>query len=222
MEIGSKKWIDLVLDGANELGLNINLDQVVLFSSHGKLLLQWNRKMNLTTITDPLQVAIKHFLDSVAPFAHISFQSPLLDMGTGGGFPGIPIKVLNPEQSITLVDSLRKRISFVKEVIRQLQLDNIDAIHTRVEDLVIPIGGYAMIACRAFTDMEDAVRMAAPLLAPKGRIILYQGPKKNKSSLPQDQSIFRVDGKVFRRKIISYQLPFLGDERRISILELDE
>jgi 16S rRNA (guanine527-N7)-methyltransferase len=219
IKIGSDRWIDLVLDGARQLDVAVRHDQACQFAQHAQWLLQWNRKVNLTAITDSVQVAVKHFLDAIAPIQYIPAQGHLLDIGTGGGFPGIPLKILRPDQPMTLIDSVRKKANFVKHVIRQLALDGIEASHIRAEVLSLEYSGrgrFAVVVCRALADLKGAVRLAAPLLTPNGRIILYQGPQR---CLP-DRLV--VNEETYRHTTVTYSLPFIGDARRISVLELEK
>ncbi|MGD8845480.1 MAG: 16S rRNA (guanine(527)-N(7))-methyltransferase RsmG [Desulfobacteraceae bacterium] len=224
MEIGSDKWIDLVQDGACQLGLKIGRDQILQFAQHARWLMQWNRKINLTAITDPAQVAVKHYLDAIAPIDHIPAQGRLLDIGTGGGFPGIPLKIMRPEQPMTLIDSVRKKVNFVKHVIRQLSLPNIDALHTRAEALCRQNSGrprYRVVICRALADLNAAVRLAAPLLISKGKIVLYQGPRDSAEPKNCPADVFSLDGITYGRTTITYPLPIFGDARCITILTSD-
>lgn len=222
MEIGSKEWIDLVQEGAPQLGVTVSHDQAGQFAQHGRWLMEWNRKTNLTAITDPQHVAVKHFLDAIAPMHHIPDNGHLLDIGTGGGFPGIPLKIMRPFQSMTLIDSVRKKIHFVKHVIRQLSLNDIQAHHTRAEALSEDSGveKYAVIICRALADLDRAVRLAAPLLASDGKIILYQGPNE-KAATSRSTQVYTLDGITYRQNAYSYSLPVFGDARKVTILEFD-
>jgi 16S rRNA (guanine527-N7)-methyltransferase len=225
MKIGSHDWINLVLDGARKLDVAVSPDQVCQFAQHAQWLLQWNRKVNLTTITDPFQIAVKHFLDAVAPIQYIPAQGPLLDIGTGGGFPGIPLKILRPEQPMTLIDSVRKKANFVKHVIRELGLRRTEASHMRAQVLCRQTPGrrFAVVVCRAVADVKGAVRLAAPLVRPNGRIILYQGPRLGqdlKDCLVPNHLV--VDGNIYRHTTMTYALPFIGDARRITVLEFEK
>lgn len=221
MRIESEKWRRLVRDGAAQMGLKVNRQQALLFSRHAQLIIQWNRKINLTAITDPADMAVKHFLDAIAPINQIPAHGRLLDIGTGAGFPGIPLKIMRPRQPMTLIDSVRKKINFVKYAIRDLSLQHIDALHTRAESLSIQHPGdekFDVIVCRALADPESAVRLAAPHLKPKGSIILYRGPQKPAKHTPPGRRAWHFDGWTYQRKTISYPLPFLGDARSVTVL----
>lgn len=223
MKIGSDQWIRILKDGAEQLNLSIDDLQARQFAGHGQLLLEWNQKINLTAITDPQEVAVKHFLDAVAPSAYIPCRGHLLDMGTGAGFPGIPLKILRPDQPMTLIDSVRKKITFIKHVIRQLSLSNIQALHTRAEELKdarSEVNAISIIVCRALADLDKAVGLAVPLLEPKGRIILYRGSQTDPDLKQRGREQWQLNGLSYR-KTISYDLPYGGGARSIIIFERD-
>lgn len=119
-----------------KLGLNITETMKSQFHQYYQLLVEWNKKINLTAITDPLDVNMKHFYDSatLVKVIDLTSQENLCDIGTGAGFPGIVLKILFPNLKITLVDSLQKRVIFLKEVIKELDLKNIEVIHARAEE----------------------------------------------------------------------------------------
>jgi len=226
MEIGSEKWMDFVLEGAAQLGLRVSPVQAAQFGRHGQLLMEWNRNINLTAITDPTQVAIKHYLDAIAPLSHIPSEGRLLDIGTGGGFPGIPLKIMRPAQAMTLIDSVRKKINFVKSVIRQLRLDQIEALHTRAEELwlqSVHAHNYEVIVSRALADLNVVVHMAMPLLADNGCIVAFQGPRGT-GRYPDGRFSTMIKDRLYRFQLLTftYKLPLLGDDRSVSILKFVE
>ena len=114
---------------------NLNDRQIEQFEDYKKLLISWNEKINLTAITDEDQIVLKHFIDSLTISKFIDDNSRIIDVGTGAGFPGIPLKIYNDTLRITLMDALNKRVGFLNEVIDDLKLDNVCAIHSRAEDL---------------------------------------------------------------------------------------
>ena len=117
-----------------KIDIKFTEEQLNQFYKYMNLLLEWNEKINLTAITDPNEVILKHFIDSLTINKYIKENSTLADVGTGAGFPGIPLKILRPDLKITLVDSLNKRINFLNEVINKLNLVNIETVHSRIED----------------------------------------------------------------------------------------
>lgn len=129
--------IKLLNDGLEELGINVTQEILDKFSNYYKLLMEWNQKMNLTSITDERDVIIKHFLDSllISKVHDMKNVSSLIDIGTGAGFPGVPIKIVFPHINVILMDSLNKRLIFLDEVCKQLSLESVETVHARAEDL---------------------------------------------------------------------------------------
>lgn len=219
MKIGSHEWIDLLITGAQELQVEMDHDQAVQFSRYAQILQQWNKKINLTAITDPMEIAVKHFLDSVAPSACIPQQGTLLDIGTGGGFPGVPLKILRPQQSMVLIDGVRKKINFVKQVLRELHLDNIEAIQSRAEDFMRhhrKTKQFDIIVSRALADVDVIIKLAAPLLKPEGRLVVYKGSHTVASNTEINGRQF--SGARFDCSDVTYRLPFTGHQRTVFIL----
>lgn len=218
MKIGSHEWIDLLMTGAQELQVEMDHDQAVQFSRYAQILQQWNKKINLTAITDPKEIAVKHFLDSVAPSACIPQQGTLLDIGTGGGFPGVPLKILRPQQSMVLIDSVRKKINFVKQVLRELHLDNIEAIQSRAEDVMRhhrKTKQFDIIVSRALADVDVLIKLAAPLLKPEGRLVVYKGSHTVASNTEKNGRQF--SGARFDCSDVTYRLPFTRHQRTVLI-----
>jgi 16S rRNA (guanine527-N7)-methyltransferase len=157
------------------------------FDRYQALLLKWNQKINLTSITEPEEISEKHFLDSLSvipclqqwlPQENVSRETfsgiSLLDLGTGAGFPGIPIKIALPALKMTLVDSIKKKCDFVKEVIRALSLANTEVRNLKVREGET-VGRFDIIVSRATLSLGEFVRVAAPSLKPNGLIIAYKG-----------------------------------------------
>ena len=120
---------------AQEIGIVLQEKQINQFYQYMNLLLEWNQKMNLTAITDPKEIIEKHFIDSLTIAKYIKPGRCVLDLGTGAGFPGIPLKIYRENLELILVDSLNKRIGFLNEVVHQLALKDIETVHGRAEEL---------------------------------------------------------------------------------------
>jgi 16S rRNA (guanine527-N7)-methyltransferase len=223
MEIGSSGWLDMIVEGAAQMGLKVASGQALQFARHAQSLLEWNRKINLTAITEPDEIAVKHFLDAIAPLELLPTQGCLLDIGTGGGFPGLPLKVIRPELSMTLIDGIRKKVNFVKHVIRLLGLHDIEALQVRAEDLRRDTqfaGRFDIIVCRALADLDKVLDLAVPLLAPQGCVVTYQGPWQSGLTSDGIESTILIHGtRRFRTSVHDYRLPFIGDARSITILQ---
>lgn len=118
-----------------KLNLTLTEEQIEKFYNYMNLLIEWNKKINLTAIVEPKDIILKHFIDSLTIVKYIKEGETIIDVGTGAGFPGIPLKIAREDLKITLADSLNKRINFLNEVINKLDLKNIETIHTRAEEL---------------------------------------------------------------------------------------
>jgi 16S rRNA (guanine527-N7)-methyltransferase len=215
MRVGSEEWKALLVRHAAITGITIDPWQVDQMAVHASALLEWNRKMNLTAITDPAHIAVKHFLDAVLPLPHLPQEPPLLDLGTGPGFPGIALKIMRPNQSMVLVDASRKKINFVKHVLRLLNLPNITAIQTRAEAMAkdpMHQGRYGVVVCRAFADLDTIAKLAAPVLSADGRVYVYQGPAGNAPPPALKTGTYRVTASH------TYELPLGGDRRALTVI----
>ena len=128
---------NLLVKGLSELGLTITEEQIEKFDKYYEMLIETNKVMNLTSITEYDEVIIKHFIDSllVVNIFDINQSKKMIDVGTGAGFPGIPIKIMFPHLQITLLDSLNKRLKFLNNVIDELGLESIETVHGRAEDI---------------------------------------------------------------------------------------
>ena len=122
--------------GISELGFSVSEDGINKFEVFSHILVEWNEKMNLTAVTDPDGISVKHFLDSIAPLSvfDIKENARVIDVGTGAGFPGVPIKIVRQDLEFTFMDSLNKRINFLKEVSNQLSFEKAEFVHARAEE----------------------------------------------------------------------------------------
>jgi 16S rRNA (guanine527-N7)-methyltransferase len=214
MNIGSEQWKKLVEKGAGNLNIHIDRKITDQFSIHAAELVKWNQTINLTAITDPVEVAVKHFLDSIAPARVIPLCGRMLDIGSGGGFPGIPLKILIPSLSVTLIDASRKKVSFLKHIIRNIKLIEIDARQIRAEELAKEKPAkncFDVIICRAFSRLDKIIPKALPLLAKDGIIIAMKG----KISESEIESAGKNNLSLAVEK---YKLPFLELERTLVII----
>jgi 16S rRNA (guanine527-N7)-methyltransferase len=144
-----------------------------------ELLLKWNDTHNLTSITDPQKIKTHHFEDSCAPLPFLEGKKRLVDLGTGAGFPGIPLKIANPELEITLIDAKRKKIAFCNEVIRKLKLDGIEAMQGRAEDPYVyrSLGVFDVVISRATWPLNVYLEMSDPYYDESGICIAMRGSK---------------------------------------------
>ncbi len=229
MKIGSKKWQNYIYEGAKDFDIRVDQEKMDKFTSHAHELMKWNQKTNLTAITDPLEVAVKHFLDSIIPAKIIPPNASLLDIGSGGGFPGIPLKILMPSLCVTLIDASRKKVSFLKHVIRMLELENIDVLHIRAEDFAKTPGvanKYGVIISRALSSMTTFAIRALYFLEKEGVIIAMKGKVSDdeiqllRSSINKKLRIPDEDTQAYSLSLKRYTLPYLKLDRSIVSLKI--
>ena len=206
--------------GAEQLGIVLEQTHVEKFTLFATELCKWNRKINLTAITRPEDIAVKHFLDSLVILKHVHISGELLDIGSGGGFPAIPLKIVIPAADIISIDAVEKKILFQRHVARLLCLENFTALHARVEDLVEEYPErFNRIVSRAFSDIPKYVQLALPLLAPDGVIIAMKG-REGKSEAEMSAAKLTVLGAVVA-DIHEFHLPFSGESRSLVIIRRD-
>ena len=219
MEIGSREWQNFIIDGARRLRIEIDAGMTAQFSIHASELIKWNRKLNITSITHPKELAVKHFLDSLAPAHFIPDNARMLDIGSGGGFPGIPLKILNPSLRVVLIDGTRKKVNFLKHALRILKLESIEAHQIRAENLAEdPTYGnlFDVIISRALSDLSTFVKNALPVLAKQGTIIAMKG-EIGANELDAVRADARVD--QYSLEIKKYGLPSLNGLRSLVIIK---
>lgn len=204
---------------SEEIDFEISEKMLSDFEKYRDLLVEWNEKMNLTAITDAEGIAIKHFIDSIVPIKHFNDDSHIIDVGIGAGFPTIPLKIVNTSLKITALDSLNKRLSFLKEVKETLQLQNINFIHGRAED----IGQnksyrekYQYATARAVASLNVLTELCLPLIEIGGQFIVYKGEKWKDELKEAEFAIKKLGGEVIDVK--EYSLPKLQDKRSIIII----
>lgn len=221
MKIDSEEWRQTVIDGALALGLTVTPGQARCMGHHAQELLQWNRITNLTRITDPLEMALKHYVDALAAASWIGDGSRVLDAGSGGGFPGIPLKIVRPDLSITLADSVRKKVSFLKHAIRTLGLDGINAVRGRLENLGRSpqySQKFDWVICRAFSSLEDFTKLGLSFLSPGGSLLAMKGRQTEHAHETENQKNngrMLLGGRSFLMHTHYYRLPLLDAQRSL-------
>ena len=222
MKIDSDKWHRMVIEAALQLDVPVSPKQAQAMGMHARELIEWNRTTNLTAITDPLEVAVKHYVDSLAAAAWIGKSAHVLDAGSGGGFPGIPLNILRPDLIITLVDSVRKKVSFLKHTIRTLGLKNIEAVHGRLETLGRQPEyqkRFDTVICRAFSSLDDFAARTTAFLTPGGCMVALKGPQtdhpEEEGAGISGRSVIDLGGTSFRISVHRYRLPLLDSQRRV-------
>lgn len=211
---------DILIDGAMQLGIQLPQEAIERFFVYLSELKKWNQKINLTSIESDKDILIRHFLDSMTVYPFV--RKTVLDIGSGAGFPGIPLKIIDPALEVTLVDSVAKKVSFMRHIIRTLwpAIDNtgIHALHSRIEESAFIEGHRGYFDCiisRAFSELEVFVRLALPLCAPGGKIIAMKGPKSGEEL--KDMAV--VKG-VSAATVHEVSLPF--SDRRTTIIVFEK
>jgi len=208
---------DYLKKGAGELGIIISPRQIESFTLYADELCKWNRKINLTSITLPEEIAVKHFLDSLSLLRYVDIAGELLDIGSGGGFPGIPLKIMSPATSIVSVDAVEKKIHFQRHIARTLALEGFTALHRRVENLLPEYKGYfKSIVSRAFADIPEFVKHALPLLAENGVIIAMKGRDGRREAEAATAELKKIGVAV--SAVHEFELPLLKDLRTLIVI----
>lgn len=172
----------LLKNGAEKYG--VTLDDLMISSllEYKRILLQWNEKMNLTAIEEDREIIIKHFVDSLTILPFLKDCRSMIDIGTGAGFPGLPVKIAQPSMEIVLLDSLDKRVGFLKAVISELQLAGITAIHSRAEDAGMSVQyreKFDVAVARAVASLPVLLEYCLPLVKTGGIFIAMKGSSKD-------------------------------------------
>ena len=194
--------------GLAELGLDLPDAVQHKLLAFRDLLLKWNRTYNLTALRDPEQVVSHHLLDSLAILPHVG-GGALLDVGSGGGLPGIPLAIARPELAVTLVDAVQKKTTFLQQAAIELGLKNVAVHHARVEEMR---GQYAQISSRAFADLARLVGLTRHLLEPGGRWLAMKGVRP-------DDEIAALPVGVAVAAVVPLTVPGLDAERHLLILK---
>ncbi len=209
-----KKTIE---SGAREIGICVGNEVLCKLEIYSQELLKWNRKINLTAITNENEIAIKHFIDALYFAVHVSDNELVLDIGSGAGVPAIPLKIARPSVKVVSVDAVSKKIQFQKHVARLLELNEFDAIHARIESMHKEFAKkFDVIASRAFSSLEQFVKLSAPLLADGGRLIAMKGPASAEEILSSESALKNLGFQV--EKTINYDLPFNNGKRCLVVI----
>lgn len=210
-----KGW-DCLLQAAEKYTLDLQDNQLQQFAVYLKLLQEWNTKINLTAIVDDEGIIIKHFIDSLLFLKKINIKDGMsvLDLGTGAGFPGLPLKIWRPDLKIVLVDSLQKRIGFLQEVIEKLGLANVELVHSRAEDLAQNESyreRFDFVVSRAVANLSVLSEYCLPFVKIQGHFAAAKGPDLEQELKGAHKAIEILGGKIAEQEY--YLLPYLNENR---------
>lgn len=215
--------MELLKEMLADRGIQLNQRQMDQFNVYYQLLTKWNRSMNLTAITGEKEVILKHFYDSVTPAFYCSFEAPLslCDVGSGAGFPGIPLKIVYPDIELTVVDALKKRLTFLEAVVASLELGNVRLCHDRAETFgrrKEMRESFDRVTARAVANLSVLAEYCLPLVRPNGMFLALKGAFVGQEVKLAENAIRLLGGK--RRKTVLFDLPE-GQGRR-SIVWIDK
>ncbi len=205
---------------AKKINIELSNEQIDKFFTYKDLLKDWNQKINLTAIVDDKEIILKHFIDSLTIAKYISNESTLIDVGTGAGFPGIPVKIAKENVSVTLIDSLNKRINFLNEVISKNNLEKIRCIHGRAEDVsreTLMREKFDYATARAVANLSTLAELCLPFVKVGGEFICMKGNNIKEELNEAQKSINVLGGEIVcEEKIV---LPETDIERNIIIIK---
>jgi 16S rRNA (guanine527-N7)-methyltransferase len=203
---------------AKQMNITITKTMQEQFEYYYKKLVEYNKKVNLTAITEKQEVYIKHFLDSIVIASELRQNATLVDVGTGAGFPSLPLKIVRPDLRVVMVDSLNKRVVFLQELIKELNLNNITAVHARAEDFVkTNREQFETIVARAVASLNTLSEYCLPFVKVGGFFYAYKSSHVEEELNGADAAIKLLGGVVVQKKSVT--LPQTQIERSIVIIK---
>lgn len=212
----------MLQQSAEEFGVMLTNEQVEAFLAYYQLLIEWNQKINLTAITEPLDVAVKHVIDSLSCYDSEVFRPgcSIIDVGTGAGFPGLPLKIMQADCKLTLLDSLNKRVNFLQRVVEALELKGVQVIHSRAEDGArqkLYREGYDVAVARAVARLNILCELCLPFVKVGGYFVALKGAQFQQEAEEAKQAIGLLGGRLAR--IQPVKLPGIDDSRAVIYIK---
>jgi 16S rRNA (guanine527-N7)-methyltransferase len=212
---------ELFKSGLREFGIELSKYQLEQFDKYYFSLIKWNEITNLTSITDPKEVIIKHFIDSVTSCRFFKYyEQRIIDIGSGAGFPGLPIKIVFPEISISFVDSSNKKSEILKKICFDIGINSFEIINDNIENIGRKVGfreSFDICLSRAVSSLGVLIEYSMPLLKVKGSLIAYKGPNCSEEVENSYRALDELGGKITENS--QFNLPFSDYKRSIIIVE---
>jgi 16S rRNA (guanine527-N7)-methyltransferase len=212
--------MEKLIAGAQKLGLSLTKEQVTLFQTYYEELIRWNRRVNLTAIVDYEGVQLKHFLDSLTVAPLINESCRLLDIGTGAGFPGLPLKIVFPDIAVTLVDSVHKKAAFLSHLVDRLSLDGVEVFAERAETLAHDERhreGFDVAVSRGVADLATLAELALPFCVVGGLFIAMKNGDIEAEVMAADNAIHTLGGRLREERRV--ELKELGEDRVLVVVD---
>ncbi len=211
-----RAFLEALKEGEKCLGIALGREEREALGIYFFELLKWNNKKNLTSIDDPKEVAIKHFVDSLTLLPLLKKKDRILDIGTGAGFPGLVLKVVENDLKVTLLEASFKRVAFLKHIKRILKLEDLEIIYGRAEDpgiLEKEKESFSVVVSRALGSLKEFLLLAFPYLRKGGRAIAMKGPKGKLELEGLELNLFNL------KEELEFELPFQMGKRLILVFE---
>lgn len=211
---------DLIINGSSQLNIPLDDVQVRQLMDYARLLVEWNEKINLTAITDDEGIATKHFLDSLTAITTGYVKGKVIDVGTGAGFPGLVLKIARPEIELTLLDSLNKRINFLKDVCDKVNIDSVEFVHSRAEDggrNIAYRGQFDTVVSRAVANLTVLAEWCMPFLKQGGRFLALKGPLADAELKDAKRAIKILGGEI--EDVAEADIPYTDLKHKIIVIK---
>lgn len=219
MDKVDNELVELLIEGAKEFNISLNEEEIDNFFKYKSLLKEWNAKINLTAIEDDRDIIIKHFIDSLSILPFIKDDNlRLIDVGTGAGFPGIPVKIARESIEVILLDSLEKRVKFLNEVIKENALTGIKALHARAEEMGVSPEyreKYDICTARAVSNLPVLIEYCLPFVKVGGCFIAMKGSSTEEIGNSK-RALDIIGGKI--EEVREFNLPFTDSKRNIIVI----
>lgn len=216
------EFLEFMKEECEKNNIQISNEEIEKLYIYMKEILEWNEKVNVTAIKDEKEFIVKHFIDSLTIEKYITNGEKVLDIGTGAGFPGIPIKITKNKSHVDLVDSVNKKLNVIRDIIPKIKVEDIECIHTRAEDLAKNIKyreSYDVVTSRAVANLTTLVEYMLPFAKVGGKIICMKGPNVEEELTESKKAISILGGKIEQIENINIDSDY---ERNIIIIKKEK